>query len=266
MPLQRSELIVLRRTQLRDSSLVLTCITPTYGKISLVARGALRPGSALAEALQYFTVADVQFYHREKRSVDYISKAEATETFGGIPEDSQRYGFAAAGLEFVNLFLPEDEENREVYFLLKKYLRLVGRSDPRQLERELLHFWLLLTIFAGYAPQLDRCACGNQLRADSVKVSPELGGLVCDDCAGQAGKVIRLDMGTLMVLRRLSETDIDAKGKIDLSQRQIAAGRSLLTALTEYHVGRQADLKSFTFLRKLKLIETDGGSSGKETE
>lgn len=266
MPLQKTQVIVLRRTQVRDSSLFLICLTPDLGKITLAARAARRPGSATAEALQYFTVAAIDFYQREKKGTDYISKAEAKEHFSNITGDEKRYGHAFAGLEFVNLFLPEDEQNREVYYLLKRFLRLLNNTGTTQLTRELLHFWLLLCILAGYAPQTERCAvCGGEVKGERLMFSPELGGVVCANCVSTDQLLQKVDLGTLKVVGTLSETDIDAKKKIELSRSQMTQLHDLLVAITEYHVGRRAQLKSFDFLRKLDLFRPDGGKSGKHT-
>lgn len=264
MSLERSEMLVLRRIKLRDTSLMLTVLTPEFGKLSLVARAASKPGSALAEALQYFTVTEAQFYHREKRGVDYISKAEAIESFENIHKETAHFGYGAAGLEFANLFLPEEEVNREVYDLLKRYLRLLDSCPARDLERELLHFWLRLTILAGYEPQLEFCQCGKPAAGERVAISPAAGGVVCNDCRVEAGALQFLQMGTLQVLRRLTTTSIEARCKVSPTEAQRREVRDLLTALTEYHVGRRATLRSFDFLRQLTSNETFGGSSGQK--
>jgi DNA repair protein RecO (recombination protein O) len=266
MPLRKTEAIVLRRVQVRDSSLFLVCLTPDLGKVTLAARAARRPGSATAEALQYFAVAAIDFYQREKRGTDYVSRAEAKEHFSYISSEEKRYGHAFAGLEFVNLFLPEDEQNRDVYYLLKRYLRLLNEPRTTQLTRELLHFWLLLCILAGYAPQTGSCAvCGGEVNGERLMFSPELGGVVCANCIHADQLLQKVDLGTLKVVGTLSETDIDAKNKIELSRSQMRQLHDLLVAITEYHVGRRAELKSFDFLRKLDLFRPDGGKSGKHT-
>jgi DNA repair protein RecO (recombination protein O) len=264
MPLASSELLVLRRIGLRDTSLMLNCLTLEFGKLSLVARAASKPGSKLAEALQYFTVAEIQFYYREKRAADYISKAEVIETFANIPGDATRFGYGAAGLEFANLYLPEEEVNREAYELLKRYLRIVDHGKLSDLQRELLHFWLHLTILAGYEPQLDQCLCGKPIIGPQVAISPAQGCVICKSCCETTTGFLQIQMGTLQVLRRLAATDIQALGKVTLTETQVEEIKKLLTAMTEFHVGRRATLRSFDYLRKLSSSETFGGPSGEK--
>jgi DNA repair protein RecO (recombination protein O) len=263
MPLQRTEVLVLRRTQVRDSSLFLVCLSPDQGKITLTARAARRPGSGTAEALEYFTVSEVNYYQRENRHTDYIANAVAKERFRHIADDETRYGHACAALEFLNLFLPDAEANRGAYYLLKRYLRLLDKSGDENLIRELLHFWLLLCILTGYAPQLEACSgCGANIEENRPVFSPELGGLVCKNCVKPDQLTQQVDRGTIMVVDSLADTDIDARRKVELSGRQSRQLRDLLVAITEYHVGRRAQLKSFDFLRKLDLFRLDGGTSG----
>lgn len=260
MSLEKSEIIILRRLVVRDSSLFLIVLSPEWGKITLTARGALKPGSQVAEALQYFNVADIVVYKREKESADYISKAEVKESFADITYDERCYAIAAAALEFVNLFLPEDESNREIYFLLKKYLRNLSKQEKRDLTTELLHFWYQLCILAGYAPDLGHCAgCGSEIDRPEVNFSPEAGGVICANCLGADQLLIKLDKGTIKVMQNLVETDISAKKSIALSDAQKKQIKQVLRAISEFHIGRSADLKSFDFLRKLNFFSTNGG-------
>jgi len=257
MPLKKTELIVLKRTKVQDSSLFLICLTKEHGKLPLVARGATKPGSSMAEALQYFTVADVVFYEHEKGTAEYISKADINETFTKIIGDENRFGFASAAMEFVNLYMPEGEANPQVYFLLKRYLRLLDRSSQQNFRRELLHFWYLLTIFCGYAPELERCGdCGNAITTDKIMFDPQRGGVICDSCIGDE-LALQIDRGTIAALKKLAGTNIAESAKVTLTPPQMAQIRDLLVALTEYHIGRRVDLKSLDFLRKLRLFESE---------
>jgi DNA repair protein RecO (recombination protein O) len=265
MPLKKTEMIILKRMRVQESSLFLICLTRDYGKLPLVGRGAVKPGSASAEALQYFTVADVVFYQSEKESADYISKAEIVENFENIATEEQKFGYASAALEFVNLFLPEGEANSQVYFILKKYLRLLNRVEQKDFRAELLHFWYLLCIFGGYAPELGRCVeCDGKITVDELMFAPQRGGLVCSRCVGDR-LTVHLDRGTVRVLDLLAGTDISSNRKVTLSGRQMDQIREMLAALTEYHLGKRVDLKSFDFLRKLDLMDQDGGEHGKDS-
>ncbi len=257
MPINKTELIVLKRTRIQDSSLFLVCLTRERGKIPLVAKAATRPGSSMAEALQYFTVTDVVFYENEKTTADYISKAEAKEHFAHIVKDELKYGYASAAMEFVNLFLPEGEVNLHVYLILKRYLRLLNDSQQKNFRREILHFWYLLCIFSGYAPELEMCTeCGKMISADKMMFNPEAGGVVCQKCVGK-NNVVTVDISTVRALKLLAGTNISDSRKMVMSQAQIEQVRDLLVAQTEYHVGRRTDLRSFDFLRKLRFFERD---------
>lgn len=262
MPLKKTEMIILKRMRVRESSLFLISLTRDWGKIPLVARGAVKPGSAIAEALQYFTVTDIVFYQHEKESADYISKADVVESFENITGDEQKFGYASASLEFVNLFLPDGEANQQVYFILKKYLRLLDKATQKDFRREILHFWYLLCIFAGYAPALGHCVeCGGDITGDSLMFDPERGGLLCAKCVDDR-MTIRLERGTVRVLDVLAGTDIADNRRVSLTNQQMDQIRDMLAALTEYHIGKKVDLKSFDFLRKLDFIDQDGGESG----
>jgi len=254
MPLKKTELIILRRMRVQESSLFLICLTKDFGKLPLVARGAVKTNSVSAEALQYFTVSDVVFYQHEKESADYISKAEVVENFSKITADEHKFGYASAALEFVNMFLPEDERNQQVYFILKKTLRVLDKSTAKDFRGELLHFWYLLCIFCGYAPEMGNCVeCGKEIADATLLFDPERGGIVCKECVKDR-LTIHLDRGTVKVLGKLAGTDISDSRKVTMSKAQMDQIRDVLAALTEYHLGKRVDLKSFDFLRKLELM------------
>ncbi len=257
MPINKTELIVLKRTRVQDSSLFLVCMSKERGKLPLVAKAATRPGSAMAEALQYFNVSDVVFYENEKDTADYVSKAETKEHFGNLVKDELKYGYASAAMEFVNLFLPEKEANLHVYLLLKRYLRLLNDSQQKNFRREILHFWYVLCIFSGYAPELEMCTeCGKMISAEKLMFSSQSGGVVCPKCVGNQ-LVVTLDISTVRALKLLAGTNISDSRKMVMSQAQIEQVRDLLVAQTEFHVGKRVDLKSFDFLRKLRFFERD---------
>lgn len=265
MALSKTELLVLKRTKVQESSLFLICLSRDYGKIKLVARSAIRPGSSHAEALQYFTISDVVFYEHEKESADYISKAEIVESFDNVARHEQKFGFGSAALELTNLFLAESEPNVQVYINLKKFLRALDRSDDKDFHRELLHFWYLLCIFCGYAPELGQCVqCGKEPTGDRLMFSPEQGGLVCAQCVGNR-LIIPLDRGTVKVLDKLAGTDISDNRKVSVSKAQAEQVGRMLLALTEYYLGKRIDLKSFDFLRKLDIMKQDGGIRGEDS-
>jgi hypothetical protein len=74
-----------------------------------------------------------------------------------------------------------------------------------------------------------------------------------------------VDRGTIKAAVSLAATDIDDKRRVSLTNLQVGQLRQLLAAVTEYHVGRRAQLKSLDFLRKLNLMSFDGGKRGKDS-
>ena len=94
--------IILRIRPLTETSLIVHWLTPNWGRIATVAKGARRPKSPFAGRLDLFYTADFSFSRSRSSELHVLREAKLLETHGAIREDIlklQQAGYAAACIE-----------------------------------------------------------------------------------------------------------------------------------------------------------------------
>ncbi|MEA5026385.1 DNA repair protein RecO [bioreactor metagenome] len=179
---EKTEGIVLKQSDYKDNDYLLSVITPGYGLISLVARGAKKNSSKNSYACSPLTLADFLFDDHYPSTLHALHSATVTDTYKNIREDLLKVAAANVMLDMTGLILKETEGDAEIgpatYQLLKACLSYLNVS---------VHVNIALGIFLsnmleimGISPQVDGCCvCGNP---KIVGISISDGGFVCADC------------------------------------------------------------------------------------
>ena len=130
--------ILLRKTRLSDTSLIVTWCTEMHGKIKTVARGARRPKSAFSGKLDLFFIAEIQFARSRKSDLHALREVVLHEPQEGIRKDYRRVQLASYFVELIDLATETDHAVPELYDLLRRALNYLDTGTPNR--RALLHF------------------------------------------------------------------------------------------------------------------------------
>ena len=115
-PTYTARVIVVRKTKLGESDLILTLLAEDGSQLRAVAKGARKPKSSFASRLELFSVADVLC--AKGRSLDVVSEARLVEGNAALRGDIELTSAAAPIAELVERVLfgsdfpmwnPEDE-------------------------------------------------------------------------------------------------------------------------------------------------------------
>ena len=153
MAIQSSEAIVLNRIPLGDTSLLVTVYARSMGKVKLVARGAKRPKSRMAAALQPFCVITVTFNHRENRELQNLSKVETGLFLRKIEEDLTKMGYASAVCELVNRMVLGEEPGDPLFALILRTLQAIDGLPAEACEVLFWRFQLEFADIYGTGPE-----------------------------------------------------------------------------------------------------------------
>lgn len=249
MALVESRAVVLRRHQLGETSRVVVCYTRDYGKVRLVAKGSRKGGGRLGAALEPFVVSGVVFYLRPERPLALASRAEVELEFPAIRRDVTRQAYAAVVLELTDKLVADRAPDPELFDLLVHTLREVERSPEEDLDATLWRFELLLADALGYAPELEACVACGRAASEGSRFSPELGGVICDECPPRGARTFGPDVaGALRELK--SGAPPGAYRSMSDTQRE-EAGEAILGHLGR-HAGRELNLKALSVLQSIQ--------------
>lgn len=142
----RTEAIIIKRRNFGEADRILTAITKSSGKIKIIAKGVRKISSKRSPHVELLNLSILNL-HPGKMMI--LTEAETIYHHSGLKADLQKSGFAFYVCELIDGLVPENQENPQVYNLLKNILlRLEATSNERLLINEfeqelltLLGFW-----------------------------------------------------------------------------------------------------------------------------
>ena len=146
--------IVIAENNMGDYDKMLTVLTPNFGKISCVAKGARRPQSALLAGTQLFCFGEYMMY--KGTNTYHINSCETIEIFYNIRTDLDKLKYAI----HINKIIQDiTEENENCYRILQLYLNTlytISETD-KNLDLVISVFKMRLLSILGYTPRIMKC-------------------------------------------------------------------------------------------------------------
>ncbi len=228
----KTEGIVLRGIRYGESDRILHIYSETHGRIGAIAKGARKASSRFGGRLEPFFRLELVLY-RGRGDLSTVTAAATIEPHTKMRGNRKALNAATGGSQTVLRLMPESEQNVPAYNLICRYLSLLEgfASDGAEVDWGVLElaFRMKLLVVAGIAPELFRCvSCGSDGRWE--RFSPQDGGVVCKDCAGND---FTIDSRTLKFLR-----DAMTKPMIDLASRKEKNTKLVdraIREIAEYH-------------------------------
>ncbi len=242
----RTQAIVLREQDYGEADRILTLLSPG-GKFSVLARGIRRTTSRKAGHLGLFHLADIML--AQGRNLDIVTQADALDVYEGLWHDLLRFTYACYAAELVDRFVPEKEENAQLFVLLANALRWFAELDDLRLWAR--HFELILLRLLGYMPDFFECVvCKEAIQPEANRFDVAHGGLVCPSCVSTVASSKAVTLSAQKVLRYLATHDADAVAQLRLQEATHQEVEDLIHSFLQYTLERE--LKSTALLRRLR--------------
>ena len=217
----RTKVLVLDKTKLKETDLILTMLDERGRQVRAVAKGARKPGGRLAARCELFCTVDMLLAHG--RSLDIVSQApdyEVTCAASAIAEVARVCSF-------------EDAEDPFTFAISSRALGLVGGGlDTAHMDLLVAAFVFKLLSHIGYRPDFSACvSCGDPMLS---YFSPQAGGLMCGSCASSVPGAELVSTGEVAWLRALMGMTFDElmDQKIDPHTAAFLLGLSHVWAAT----------------------------------
>jgi len=249
MPIQKSEAIVIRRQDLRETSLIITLFTKDFGKIKGIVRGVRGPHAQYGGgSLEIFAHDEVVFYEQKKADVFTISQCDLIEFFDSIRQSLERLAYANYIIELLDSVTALGDKNTEVFeLLLNSLILLSGQASPKRVARI---FEIKLLGLLGIMPTLATCAyCGKKIDT-SAKFSVVHGGLICKTCIDKDNNALPVMAGTVKFIEHIRSLPFEKVERIKVANAVGKELESLLRKFLDYHIERR--LNSVEFLKEIE--------------
>jgi len=181
----REPAIVLRPIRLGDSSKIVSALTPTYGRVKLVAKGSRRLDSRLSPLLESGNELDLVLYPRPDRDLWMLGDASLVRAVLTGGNTLNKLSHLLAAMDLADRLLPEREPVPEFEALYRAWLDYWHKTaDEGQAG---LFFALELALLEGAGTGLDPTVCSacaqSLLGADRAGVRASEGDILCTRCA-----------------------------------------------------------------------------------
>lgn len=185
MTLQRTEGLILRVIEYRETDRIVSLYTRDFGKVSALARHATKSRKRFGTQLNTFQIVSLELRQSPNRSWAFLERVRPVMPLTGIYRDWRRIAMACTVVDLVGAMTREGSINPAIYEVSSQALRQIdqGCDGPTVLatfQYNLLHL-------AGFKPALDHCAVCHREWSEGEKAYwvEGSGGLHCRECLPQ---------------------------------------------------------------------------------
>jgi DNA repair protein RecO (recombination protein O) len=247
MAILRTEAIVLKKWDLRETSLLVNFYTRDFGKISGELKGIRSEPEKFASTLETFSHNDIIFYQKRNSSVHLVSQCDLKNNFSNIRQDLSRINTAASIVELLEEIMPQEDKNEEIFELALEALSELALSNYT--DKISTIFKIKILSLSGFRPHLDSCvSCASESEA-FTKFSLSLGGLLCPRCNRKDLQARTIYRGTIATIMHIEKNDFKANLKLGMNPQIKKELDLVLNGFLNYHLGRE--LKSQKVIDKL---------------
>ncbi len=240
--------VVLRRVRWSESSLILTLYSIDLGRISAIAKGALRPGSRFHGSLELFGFLEATITLREGRELETLVEASVIDPGGSLRGDPLAFAHACLIAEWVTGLLEGPESSAEVYHLLSRVFAMLPAARSK---------WAVtcaavecLLRLSGLGMEVDRCTRCGEPSPGAAGWTHAGGGLVCPGC--RAVDDIEVAPGVLEFIRTCRRTGIDGAARTGLWKGGYRSCHDLMRDFAQAHNQSGLRLRSLAVLEDLE--------------
>lgn len=249
----RTPALILKRKNFAESDRLLTLLTPSYGKISAIAKGARKPASRKTGHVELFMKSDVLI--AKGRNLDILTQAEMLEPYLVIRESLERGAYANYAAELLDKFTLDDDDigaQRLFTLLDDTFARLCTDDDPRRVIR---YYELHLLNEVGFRPELERCV----ITQDAIQPIDQFfsfdgGGVVSPEGALHTAGLLKIDMPTLKLLRVFQRSTYEQISQLQLDETLHGNAERIMLGYLTYML--ESRLQSIAFIRRIRQFTT----------
>ena len=248
--------ILLRKIEYGDHDFIISFLSESKGKISVIAKNAKKSIKRFSGALDLFSVNHIQctFPKKKKDGMTILSHADLENGFANIRYDVFKTAYASYWVEVMHFWLEENKQQSALYNLLFFSLDALNKES---LSREVisLFFQIRFMSLSGFFPNIENCdqckTSVDHIKQQKVWFDFAEGRIVCKDCINKRSKYgLIVSKGTLKQIHWINNSDVSRADRIKFSNIAIKEGEMLVEAFIPFYIGRQ--FKSLQFLNRIR--------------
>jgi len=248
MSLQRTEAIVIKKQDFRETSLIVNFFTREFGKLSGILKGIRTEPAKFASQLELFSYNDIIFYRKRNSSLHLVSSCDIKNNFDSLRLNIGKVGTASVIIELIDSIMAVEDKNEEVFNLLIESLQELAVNH--NIDKIATIFKIKILSLSGFKPNFNSCClCEDRILGQS-KFSLSLGGLLCTRCCHKDMSARSIFRGTVASVLHIEKNDFRSNLNLGMNPQIKRELESILNAFLHFHLERE--LKSQKVLNKLE--------------
>lgn len=240
MAIQKTDAIVLRRMDFRETSLIADFYSRDFGKVSGILKGIRTEPRKFASNIELFSHNEIIFYQKRNSSLHLVSHADKKDNFDPIRKNIAKSTTASYMMELVNTLMPHEDTNTEVFDLTLGCLQELASTDNPDKIGTI--FKIKMLSLSGFKPHFDSCiSCGSRLFEQS-KFSLILGGLLCAQCCQKDLSSRSIFRGTIASILHIERNCLKNSLTLGMNPQIKKELAIILNAFLNFHL--EKELKS----------------------
>ncbi|MGE0269112.1 MAG: DNA repair protein RecO [Candidatus Omnitrophota bacterium] len=240
----KTEAIVLKSFDYRETSRIVTFFTKEYGKITGIMKGIRKDPKKFGSSVDKYSVNDLVYYHYRNSDLHLISHCDLKQYYFRIRENYEKNIAANYALELVDKIMQTEQVNQDVYSLMNRFFeRLQMETD---IDRLIYIYQIKMLQLSGFSPHLDSCVKCDKKIDGKVRFSMVSGGLVCQECPTIETSFTIISKGAISTILHVELSKWEECLRLGLTKKVKAELKYILNNFFVYHLERK--VKSSKYL------------------
>ena len=240
----KTEAIVLKSFNFRETSRIVTFFTRDYGKVKGILKGIRKDPKKFGSQVDQFSVNDIVYYQHRNSDLHLVSQCDLRVYFFEIRKDLKKTMAASYILELVDAIMPAEEKNEEVYTLMNDYL--ASLETALDIAKLVHMFQVKILLYSGFKPHLDSCLECRKKIVDQARFSLNKGGLICSHCESVDHNATLISPGAVASILHIERSVWSQCLRLTLSEAVKKELKYVLNHFLVFHLERR--LKTTKYL------------------
>lgn len=239
----KTEAIVIKSFDYRETSRIVTFFTRDYGKITGILKGIRKDPKKFGSSVDKYSVNDLVYYHYRNSDLHLVSHCDLKQYYFLIRDHYEKNVAANYVLELVDKIMQPEQVNEEIYILMNRFLERL--QTEKNIDRLIYIFQIKMLQLSGFSPHLDSCVkCGKKIKG-KVRFSMVSGGLLCPQCPSTETSFTVVSEGAISTILHVEGSEWNECLRLGLTKKVKAELKYILNNFLIYHLERNVRSSAF---------------------
>ncbi len=242
--------IVIKKTKLSETDLIITFLAEDGSQVRAVAKGARKPSSTFASRLELFTNVEVLLAHG--KNLDIVREAKIIKPYSNIRKDIEKTVCAEPACELLVKSTQQNLISENLYPMTLNFFDEVEKvHDSFYLKALCTAHLIKVCSFIGFRPSLATCvSCGEDMSGSLENMNLQLnfsfedGGVVCPGCSRKV-ETEKLSAATIKLIHDLIHTKFEDIKLMTVSEETVDETLHFCKKWILFHIGTRMKTLSF---------------------